>query len=100
MSTARPQVENKTGRVYNCNVVVSPAGEILCKHRKVHLFDIDVPGKITFRESDTLTGGDKLTLFDTPWGRVGVGICVRRAALSDRGSPRNSAHDLLGHRVG
>jgi len=70
-----PEVDNKTGKVYNCNVVVSPAGEILCKHRKVHLFDIDVPGKITFRESDTLTGGDQLTLFDTPWGRVGVGIC-------------------------
>jgi omega-amidase len=40
-----------------------------------HLFDIDIPGRITFRESDTLSAGDALSLFDTPWGRVGLGIC-------------------------
>ncbi len=41
----------------------------------MHLFDIDIPGRITFRESDTLSPGDQLALFDTPWGRVGLGIC-------------------------
>ena len=30
---------------------------------------------MTFRESDTLTGGESLSLFDTPWGRIGLGIC-------------------------
>ena len=35
----------------------------------------DIPGKMTFRESDTLTGGESLSLFDTPWGRIGLGIC-------------------------
>lgn len=44
-------------------------------HRKIHLFDIDVPGRITFKESDTLTGGDRLAVFDTPYGKVGLGIC-------------------------
>lgn len=63
------------GRVYNTSVVFSPAGEILAKHRKVHLFDIDVPGKITFRESDTLSAGESITVFDTPFCKVGVGIC-------------------------
>lgn len=43
--------------------------------RKVHLFDIDIPGKITFRESETLTAGASPTLFDTPYGRFAVGIC-------------------------
>jgi len=43
--------------------------------RKVHLFDIDIPGKITFRESDTLTAGAAGTVVDTEVGRVGVGIC-------------------------
>jgi hypothetical protein len=32
---------------------------------QVHLFDIDIPGKITFKESDTLTPGDSLTIVDT-----------------------------------
>lgn len=62
-------------RIFNTCVAFGPDGELLARHRKVHLFDIDVPGKITFRESDTLTGGDRLATFDTPFGRVGLGIC-------------------------
>lgn len=53
-------------------------GRILAKHRKVHLFDIDVPGKITFRESDTLTGGGSITVVDCAFAggfKIGVGIC-------------------------
>eukprot|EP00850_Spirogloea_muscicola_P015256 SM000115S23935 [mRNA] locus=s115:336733:339141:+ [translate_table: standard] len=43
---------------------------------RVHLFDIDIPGKITFKESETLTGGSNLTVVDTELGlRVGLGIC-------------------------
>ena len=67
--------ERDASSVYNTCVVAGPDGAILCKHRKMHLFDIDIPGKMTFRESDTLTGGGSLSIFDTPWGRVGVGIC-------------------------
>jgi len=63
------------GNVYNTSVIISPTGDILGKHRKVHLFDIDVPGKITFRESDTLTAGDSITVVDTEWGKVGIAIC-------------------------
>mmetsp|Transcript_21110 Transcript_21110/g.41842 ORF Transcript_21110/g.41842 Transcript_21110/m.41842 type:complete len:345 (+) Transcript_21110:10-1044(+) len=70
-----PEVDESTGLVYNTCVVVSPQGVIVTKHRKVHLFDIDLPGKIAFRESDTLTGGDQVTTFSTPFGVVGVGIC-------------------------
>lgn len=57
---------------------------MLAKYRKMHLFDINVPGKITFRESDVLTAGDTLAYFDTPWARFGLGICydVRFPQLS------------------
>lgn len=41
----------------------------------MHLFDIDIPGGITFRESDTLSPGDGCTVVDTACGRLGVGIC-------------------------
>uniref|UniRef100_A0A2K6M5A1 Omega-amidase NIT2 n=1 Tax=Rhinopithecus bieti TaxID=61621 RepID=A0A2K6M5A1_RHIBE len=41
----------------------------------IHLFDIDVPGKITFQESETLSAGDSFSTFDTPYCRVGLGIC-------------------------
>jgi omega-amidase len=42
----------------------------------VHLFDIDIPGKITFRESDVLSPGNKITTVDFPeYGKVGIAIC-------------------------
>ncbi|CAL8082182.1 unnamed protein product [Orchesella dallaii] len=63
------------GRLYNTSVTFSPTGELLGKHRKVHLFDIDVPGKIKFQESEVLEGGDNLTIIETEWCKIGVGIC-------------------------
>eukprot|EP00300_Choanocystis_sp_HF-7_P012556 c17934_g1_i3.p1 GENE.c17934_g1_i3~~c17934_g1_i3.p1 ORF type:complete len:194 (-),score=27.34 c17934_g1_i3:96-677(-) len=42
---------------------------------QMHLFDIDIPGKIKFTESDTLSSGDSVTTFTSPWGTIGVGIC-------------------------
>ncbi|KAK9273967.1 hypothetical protein L1049_018779 [Liquidambar formosana] len=41
----------------------------------IHLFDIDIPGKITFKESKTLTAGETPTIVDTEVGRIGIGIC-------------------------
>ncbi|KAG5360533.1 putative hydrolase NIT3 [Yarrowia sp. B02] len=68
--------EEDAGKVYNTSVAFNPSGDIISKHRKLHLFDIDVPGKITFKESETLTGGNKITLFDMEgYGKVGLGIC-------------------------
>ncbi|KAJ9104780.1 hypothetical protein QFC19_003921 [Naganishia cerealis] len=53
----------------------APTGDLVAKHRKVHLFDIDIPGKQYFKESETLTGGTQLTTFSTPFGKIGLGIC-------------------------
>ena len=40
-------------------------GKMVTKHRKVHLFDIDIPGRITFKESKVLSGGNQITTFTT-----------------------------------
>eukprot|EP00605_Chrysophyceae_sp_TOSAG23-4_P002508 GSChrysophyteH1.ASY1.ANO1.2771.1 assembled CDS len=45
-------------KLYNTCLVVNPDGAIVGKHRKMHLFDIDVPGRIKFKESEVLTGGN------------------------------------------
>ena len=42
---------------------------------QIHLFDIDIPGKQTFKESDTLTAGSSLTVLNTDLGKLGIGIC-------------------------
>ncbi|CAJ2502359.1 Uu.00g097530.m01.CDS01 [Anthostomella pinea] len=63
-------------KYYNTSLVFGPDGSLLASHRKVHLFDIDIPGKITFRESDVLSPGNKVTLVDLPgYGRIAVAIC-------------------------
>ena len=41
----------------------------------MHLFDIDVKDKITFKESEVLTAGDEYTVADTELGKIGIGIC-------------------------
>ncbi|MDY4430741.1 carbon-nitrogen hydrolase family protein [Evtepia sp.] len=68
-----PELED--GKIYNTSYIFSPEGKELGRHRKVHLFDIDVPGGQRFMESDTLTAGDSFTVVDTPLGKLGVAIC-------------------------
>jgi len=62
-------------RFYNTCTVFNKEGEIVAKHRKVHLFDIDIPGKIRFKESEILSPGSQLTTFKTDLCTFGVGIC-------------------------
>lgn len=63
-------------KYYNTSLVFGPDGALLASHRKVHLFDIDIPGKITFRESEVLHPGNKVTLVELPgYGRIAVAIC-------------------------
>jgi omega-amidase len=60
---------------YNTCLVINPQGTVVAKHRKVHLFDIDIPDGITFFESETLTAGSTISHFTTPYGEIGIGIC-------------------------
>ena len=64
-----------TTHVYNTAYVFDREGRQIAKHRKMHLFDIDVKGGQCFRESDTLTAGDSVTVFDTEFGKMGLCIC-------------------------
>lgn len=41
----------------------------------MHLFDIDIKGKMTFRESDSLSPGSTLTMFEAKGCKIGIGIC-------------------------
>ena len=63
------------GNIYNTSYVYGRRGELLAKHRKVHLFDIDVAGGQRFRESDTLSPGNAVTTFKTDFGIMGLCIC-------------------------
>lgn len=62
-------------KLFNTSYLFDKTGSIIAKHRKIHLFDIDVKDKITFMESDVLTAGDEFTIADTEFGKIGIGIC-------------------------
>lgn len=68
--------EKKDGKLFNTCTVWGPQGNLLAVHRKMHLFDIDIPGKIRFQESETLSPGNELTTFQFgDYCQVGIGIC-------------------------
>ncbi|XP_055590913.1 omega-amidase NIT2-like [Uranotaenia lowii] len=64
-----------SGKIYNTCTVWSPEGSLMATYRKIHLFDINIPGAITFRESDVLSGGEKLAIIPVDDAKIGIGIC-------------------------
>ena len=63
------------GKIYNTSFVFDKEGKQICKHRKVHLFDINVEDGQSFCESKTFSKGDQITTFETEFCKIGVCIC-------------------------
>jgi predicted amidohydrolase len=62
-------------RTFNTTCLLSPSGELLARYRKIHLFDVDLPGRVTVRESDARAPGDEVVVAPTPLGVLGLSIC-------------------------
>ena len=83
--------ETEGDKIYNTAFVFDQQGNQIARHRKAHLFDVDLPG-MRFKESETFTPGNEITVFDTSYGRMGVAVCfdVRFAemfrAMANRGA--------------
>jgi len=67
--------ESCDGKIYNTTPVFGPDGEMLGKFSKIHLVDLDVPGKVKMKEAEVLSPGDSLLSFDVGPCKVGIGIC-------------------------
>lgn len=67
--------EKSDGKIYNTSYFYNREGELIARHRKMHLFDINIEGGQKFKESDVLTPGDDFTVVDTDLGKIGIGIC-------------------------
>lgn len=67
--------ESDADKLYNTSFIFNRNGDIIGFHRKMHLFDIDIPEKIVFMESETLSSGKHITVVDTEFCKVGVAIC-------------------------
>lgn len=64
-----------TERPANTSLLFGPEGALLAHYRKVHLFDVDVPGGVRFLESKTTTPGTDLASVASPVGNIGLSIC-------------------------
>jgi predicted amidohydrolase len=67
--------ERENGLIYNTSFVFGPRGELLAKHQKIHLFDVELSGGISFQESKTLGYGKSITVVKTEICTLGVAIC-------------------------
>jgi predicted amidohydrolase len=62
-------------RCYNTSLLFGPDGALVATYRKLHLFDVDVPGGVRFQESATTLPGDAVVTAATPLGTLGLSIC-------------------------
>ncbi len=62
-------------RSYNTSVLLGPDGARIAVYRKIHLFDVDLPGRVTVRESDSKLAGADVVCAETPVGAIGLSIC-------------------------
>ncbi|MGB3021499.1 MAG: carbon-nitrogen hydrolase family protein [Methyloceanibacter sp.] len=64
-----------SGKIANRSYLIGPDGETVASYDKLHLFDVDLAGGESYRESRNYDAGAKAVLADLPWGRIGLSIC-------------------------
>ncbi|MGG7567800.1 carbon-nitrogen hydrolase family protein [Rhodovulum sp. DZ06] len=62
-------------RFVNRSLLIDAAGEVVARYDKIHMFDVDLEGGESYRESAGFRPGDRAAVADTPWGRIGLSIC-------------------------
>ena len=66
---------NELTQAFNTALVLKPSGEIAFTYRKIHLFDVAIPGRAEFRESDVTAPGDRVMVAETDLANIGLSIC-------------------------
>ena len=62
-------------KAVNRSFLIGPDGDLLASYDKIHMFDIDLPGGESYRESANYQPGETAVISDLPWGRIGLTIC-------------------------
>lgn len=70
-----PEVRSEDARTFNAAVLVDARGVVAARYRKIHLFDIDLPGGPVLTESRNTAPGADVVAADTPVGRLGLSVC-------------------------
>ncbi|HXS42740.1 MAG TPA: carbon-nitrogen hydrolase family protein [Stellaceae bacterium] len=67
--------ETGAERLLNRSFLIAPDGEIMARYDKIHMFDVDLPGGESYRESAVFRPGDRAVLAPLPWGLLGMSVC-------------------------
>jgi predicted amidohydrolase len=70
-----PGAEAGEARLANRSLLIDDAGAVVARYDKIHMFDIDLPGGESYRESNAYRPGRATTVAETPWGRLGMSVC-------------------------
>ncbi len=62
-------------RLVNRSILVAPDGAIAARYDKIHMFDVDLEGGETYRESRNYKAGERAVIADLPWGKLGLTVC-------------------------
>lgn len=62
-------------KLVNRSLLIAPDGAVVARYDKIHMFDVDLDGGESYRESRTYRAGDTAVLAELPWGRLGLTIC-------------------------
>jgi predicted amidohydrolase len=68
-------IKSDDGMISNRSYLIDDAGSIVARYDKLHLFDVDLEGGESYRESDLVRPGEQAVLIETPLGRLGLTIC-------------------------
>jgi len=70
-----PDADAGEGRLANRSFLIDAGGAIVARYDKIHMFDIDLPGGESYRESNAYRPGGHTVVAETPWGRLGMSVC-------------------------
>ena len=62
-------------RTYNTSLVFDPAGELVAGYRKIHLYDVEIAGRVSYQESRSVAPGDETVVADVDGVPTGLSIC-------------------------
>jgi predicted amidohydrolase len=62
-------------RAANRSFLIDRRGDVVARYDKIHMFDVDLAGGESYRESNTYRAGELAVVADLPWGRLGLTIC-------------------------
>ena len=67
--------DSKSKKLFNRSIFINSQGKIIDFYDKIHLFDVQLSQKDIYKESQLFNRGNKVTILNTPWGKIGLTIC-------------------------